>query len=923
MKIKQIQYNIENFKSRIPGLFTYIEDGNLYDGANSSQGCYDKYVCDIHIPKEDLCIPFIQEDYFGNLQFENIQVDNNFNHTITIPVFVNNKNILCCGKDKYYSYRTLIDIYHKYKVIKNIVKQKYYKRYNNDEIINKINNIIEFLNFIDRGIGYYSIDILINEYNKEKPFEKIQFDEEKEYLVPSGIYIATAYSTYEQMRYLEQSCDIYESVKQSNSEKLSDYSEFCCNCEKFKAMGGEKMLKLLEYCSSKAEEIAEEYKTYTNTKLNFEMNLMLMSSSKDMGLFTQNRQIWEPGKEYYRGETVFYNGETYLCLGNGTYKLCNIRRENLFVYKNINEKDNVIGYYYDISDYEKIYNENGEEIDKMLFTNNIVNCDKEGNIYKPSTGFYDEEYNIIRFPYNIGGENHFIKMKDIKGDISNNIIHNYNNEILLKNILGGNKFTNNKKIYDENGNILDYNHYYYDISDYEKIYNENGEEIDKMLFTNNIVNCDKEGFVIDLDYKTQLYDSMNNRLTIITDYYYETINEDGIRSKIECNEVGIVDVPFLKGKTSSRLRSLRRFKTFIENGVEQHPDKTYDWLFFYRVGLVRNTKMVDEIGNIVKINNDLTESNNYHIYGDIISSIDIIKDGEILDKVVNITNENKTEIEEENSDYQISFNYVINGHIKVNNITTNTDSDGNIIEIYNDFDLDESNNGLYHGINFNETYNVARGSDLENLIKYGDYFLIHKNFKTNAVIVNKQELSNDKILDEFYISMTELSVMDGYIKPDNDNESPFCRCYFSFNDYINGPYLKYKITKIYDIDGYQKNVDYEIKLKIPDSKKYEFSTLKNIDNYTIKTSRGDILIEDLVSNFTTNIDYYVDYEYNNLYKEEYLLGVHYQPFVKHEMNIDRGNGAVYEKYFKMMEVRTMQDLENYQNGGYFKIEKMN
>ena len=947
INIKQIKYNVENFKSRIPGLFTYIEDGIIYDGASSPQGCYDKYVCDLRIHKDSFYIPLIEEDVFGNLQFETVQVDNNFNHTITIPKFVENKNILWSqnqqGEYIDYSYRTLIDIYHKYKVIRNIVKQKYYKRYNNKDITDKINNINDYLDFIDRGIGYFSIESLIKEFNEnKKSSEDIFFDEEIHYLVPSGIYVSTAYAMLEEMKILQQSCVIYNDLKENkNIDDISQYGEFCCNCDKFHAMGGDNMIKLLEFCSEIAQIIAEEYYNYSNKQLNFTINTTLLSTSNEMGVFTQNRQIWEAGKEYYRGETVFYDGETYLCLGNGSYKLYKdnskqnqldiknaikyyykitsddelydvngniINKNNLSIIKENNNatitykiycnesgyvdsvhsklynEDGVIKtietdkgyYYYDISTVKKLYDENGKEINKILFTDSIVRCDEDGEIYKPSTGYYDKDDDVIRFPYNIVGiTNHFVKMKDIgTNKITDSTIYTHN-EISLKNILGGTCFSKNKKLLDANGNYL------------------TAQEGD-------------------------------------SGWYYEIIDEDGNKTQIKCDKDGIVDVPFLSGRTSSRLRSLRRFRAYLENGIEQRPDKLNDWLFYYRVGLVRNVKMTDKLGNIVRIDEELDYvtdeecKSNYYIYGDIITSIKLFRDG------VEISNDDLYNIHPDEGDitstFKIQFNYVINAHLNIGKISHTTDEDGNVLYIYDEFSIDEtSDNGLYHGIKYQETYDVTKDSDLEKLIKEGDYFLIQENFtktlKKNGIQPDGE--SNNKI----YVTMKEL--IDSSYKFDTTFNNPFqkekdengedvnngfIKCMFTFGDYINGPNIKYE-TK-----GEDKRI---LDFKIPDTKKYEFSVLKNLNNYEIKTSKGSVVIEELVSDFITNIDYTVDYEYNNLYKEDYLIGIHYQPYVRHEVNIERGNGDAFEKHFKMMEVRTMQDLENYQNGGFFRIEKMN
>ena len=106
-------------------------------------------------------------------------------------------------------------------------------------------------------------------------------------------------------------------------------------------------------------------------------------------------------------------------------------------------------------------------------------------------------------------------------------------------------------------------------------------------------------------------------------------------------------------------------------------------------------------------------------------------------------------------------------------------------------------------------------------------------------------------------------------------------------------------------------------------KKYEFSIINNKDNIKLKTLNGFTYKSDVVVDFEASVDNKVDYEYNNLYKEDYLLGIHYQPYVKENIKIDRGNGDAFERFYKLTEIKTMNDLENYQNGGFFKIEKMN
>ena len=53
-----------------------------------------------------------------------------------------------------------------------------------------------------------------------------------------------------------------------------------------------------------------------------------------------------------------------------------------------------------------------------------------------------------------------------------------------------------------------------------------------------------------------------------------------------------------------------------------------------------------------------------------------------------------------------------------------------------------------------------------------------------------------------------------------------------------------------------------------------------------------------------------------IYKEDYLLGVSYEPETDIDVSFDNGTATAWEKHFKLGECNTMSDLVNY-NGGYF------
>ena len=746
MHKRQVQYNIENFTSRIPGLFTFIEDGVVYKATSSIQGCYGKYVCDLRLDV-NINVPKIKEDYLGNLIFESKYIENVY---INLPefeddaiilqskiaatgVYTNNTRLddgtrVDSDGYIYHSYRTLMSLYYKYVVIKDVYNNKFYKKYFNSKTINeeykvirdKIENIKLFINFIEKGIGCYSVEELLDEYNSQvSPSLEISIDFNEAYLIPSKIYIVTASNLLDEMKYLQKSCEFYNSL--SNNKK-SDYSEYCCECQKFKIMGGDNMITLLEYCVKKAEEVSEIYSHYTNNNLYYNIQVPIIVSMSDMGVNEQYRPIWEPGVEYKEGDIVYYNGCTYVC-----------------------------------------------KIDK-------------------SVGFYNEDYKYIEFP----------------------------------------------------------------VDDFEKITNLSDYENFKQL---NAFFSDDGGF------------------------------------NIKDDEGNIMQNYTITSKTSSRLRSLRRNKTFTDiNGNKITPNNGTDWLCYYRKGVVENKKLTDRLANLEKIDKTLEDNldykNNYYIYGNV---IDDIICNEIKDKDEKI------------------FKYTINAHLRPTTITIGEDEEGNKLVYYRDLEKDsDSDNGKYQGMNYTEIYTIPY-VDLSqqdaheegtfcSLIQGYEYFL----FPSETPVC-----TNDGIPQ----TLKSFENKNNIVKVEGKN---FYKCYYTYNDYINGQCVKYE----------SKDNIY-ITLPIPDDKQYEFSTLNNITNYEVNSLNGKILIEDIVGEYQVDIENKPDYEYNNLYKTDYLMGIHYQPYVDENVYIERGNGDAYELHLKLMEVKTMQDLENYQNGGFFRIEKMN
>ena len=59
----------------------------------------------------------------------------------------------------------------------------------------------------------------------------------------------------------------------------------------------------------------------------------------------------------------------------------------------------------------------------------------------------------------------------------------------------------------------------------------------------------------------------------------------------------------------------------------------------------------------------------------------------------------------------------------------------------------------------------------------------------------------------------------------------------------------------------------------------------------------------------------------NIVVEEWMQGLYHQPKVSSKLSIDRGNGASFERHIRLGEIHTMEDFENYQNGGYYRVSE--
>lgn len=148
--------------------------------------------------------------------------------------------------------------------------------------------------------------------------------------------------------------------------------------------------------------------------------------------------------------------------------------------------------------------------------------------------------------------------------------------------------------------------------------------------------------------------------------------------------------------TNSKLKSLRRFKTYVNQyDVEERPESDKDWLFYYRVGQVRNLSVLnDDFGNILT---EETKIDNINV-GDKVD--DLLAYGDMIESITRDTVE-KT----------ITFVYWTDVHLIATCNRVKYDDDNNKKVTYDNFVID--GHDVLHGVRYAETYSYDEGSELD------------------------------------------------------------------------------------------------------------------------------------------------------------------------------------------------------------------
>lgn len=351
-------------------------------------------------------------------------------------------------------------------------------------------------------------------------------------------------------------------------------------------------------------------------------------------------------------------------------------------------------------------------------------------------------------------------------------------------------------------------------------------------------------------------------------YFYKyAITDDEWYKKKNLKTTRQEDTKVIQGSVNSHLSSFRRFETYTnkDDSIEI-PSNLKDWLWYYRKNhIINREEKYDELGNLTvmyDINND-GYSDGIEAITDYGSNIKFVGNAALNlatwgDVLTNITAKNN----DKTNIGEITFEYVIGAHL-----IAKKDVRDKLVW----FSADDDGNVKYYFKDF----------EIDNITQYGKKCGVKY---VETYIYYKGDGGDDTIWK---------LVEDG-----------------NFESYISGKYDKSYKPENGDSSYYKL---YE---------KMEFDMSNNNHTYDFKVGSRSIKVPYQKSKFETIVDIkHVDFENTPLIRYDYYNGVNFQPKVNDDVNIERGVTQAFEKHIKFSEIKTLEDMENFANGGFFTISK--
>ena len=402
------------------------------------------------------------------------------------------------------------------------------------------------------------------------------------------------------------------------------------------------------------------------------------------------------------------------------------------------------------------------------------------------------------------------------------------------------------------------------------------DEIDGWYCPNNVYGT-KYKIFIDVEYMPAEF--VYEYIRFLGNFYIW----NGTEYVIDSNNCGIYK---LYGTSESILKQFAAKDSFYSSANEIIvPEFGNDFLYFYKKGKTVNVKnrYVEENGNIERYTNSPIYINQ--------EVTDLYSYGDILYDIVVLPEERK-----------IKFYYVIWAHLKAicTDITLNEFLeplyfyDGGFL--YDDQDT--------HGLKYVETYEYDENSDVDELVSDGNFEYYITNYNSDIII-------KDNLTQTYIIQGVDMD----YIVTNSPTTEPITTPYILVpgTDTVIGDIYKSNGSSYYN---YSNNV---IVYNYTGKPMLFHTTDNDVKTVSVKYNCNEYDYTFINSEYSEDVVNELDVIYNPLFKKDYLNGIAYVNEVNGGINIGRGNAASFERHVKLGEVKTMEDLDSYSNGGFFNV----
>lgn len=259
----------------------------------------------------------------------------------------------------------------------------------------------------------------------------------------------------------------------------------------------------------------------------------------------------------------------------------------------------------------------------------------------------------------------------------------------------------------------------------------------------------------------------------------------------------------------------------------------------------------------------------------------------------------------------------------------NIGTSANPVYLYNVVNIRTKNDELGNILNLTDGKTAT--SKVDNLAAYGDII--------ENIIVNQEEYT---ITFVYRTGVHLISEKDPDVITDDDGNKLYKWRYFTWDEnvkigtkyqetynYVKGGDLDKLINgelKITDENNNQVTFNfndyimskYDVALQ---NYKFEFMTYGNSFSYTKTIAHQDVNIVSILTDFELYRNDFSEFENAELFREDYLNGISYSPTKDISVKISRGSTSVFDKHIRFSEIKTYEDIVNYQNGSFFNINE--